>query len=314
MKTSFISIGESVHASIPRTSKVMKQLLELGGDAYSSPSESLDYIKNLIESQVTEGADYIAVNVDAFGEDDQQIAVDMMVEYVKLVRKFSNGIPVCIDSSNDDVLTAGLKEWYNTDQQVKQPLLNSIKVHTMDEMLPLKKDYDYSFVGILMAESGLSHSIDQMYSLAKRIFDVAVNKYGFKPEEIFYDATIYPLAIDMPMNPGESSYTYKTFETIKKIKNNPKMKGVHFTGGITNCVRDLPGRKVGVMRAFVHKAMEFGLDSGIVSVKSHLHEGQADQELLKLVDAYAQMDGSPEKLNNAMMLMGKFCQESRKPA
>jgi cobalamin-dependent methionine synthase I len=307
----FISIGESIHASIPKTGKVMKQLREPGPDAYSTPSEPLDYIKNLIESQSVEGADYIAVNLDAFGEDQPQIAVDMMVGYTKLVRKWGGGVPICVDSSDDNVLIAGLKEWYNTEQQVNQPLINSIKVYTMDNMFGLKKDYDYAFVGLLMAESGQSHSVDELYALAKQIFDDAVGKYGFKPEEIFFDSTIFPLAIDMPMQPGEPSYTYKTFETIKKIKSDPEMKGVHFTGGISNCARDLPARKTGIMRAFVHKAMEYGMDSGIVNVKHHLSQGEPAPELLKLVDAYAKMDGSPDKMTEAMMLMGKFCQQSR---
>jgi 5-methyltetrahydrofolate corrinoid/iron sulfur protein methyltransferase len=310
----FISIGESIHASIPKTGKVMKQLRELGPDAYSAPSEPLDYIKDLIESQSAEGANYIAVNLDAFGEDEPQVAVDMMVEYTGLVRKWGGGVPVCIDSSDDNVLIAGLKEWYKTDKQVKQPLVNSIKVHTMDNMFALKKHYDYGFVGLLMAESGQSHSVDDLYALARQIFDEAVGKYSFKPEEIFFDSTIFPLAIDMPMQPGEPGYTYKTFETIRKIKSDRDMKGVHFTGGISNCARDLPARKTGIMRAFVHKAMEYGMDSGIVNIKHHLWEGEPDAELLKLVDAYARMDGSAEKMTEAMILMGKFCQESRKTA
>jgi 5-methyltetrahydrofolate corrinoid/iron sulfur protein methyltransferase len=310
----FISIGESIHASIPKTGKVMKQLCDLGPEAYSAPSEPLDYIRNLIESQAAEGANYIAVNLDAFGEDEPQIAVDMMVEYTRLVRKWGGAVPVCIDSSDDNVLIAGLKEWYNTAQQVKQPLVNSIKIHTMDNMFALKKDHDYAFVGLLMAESGQSHSVDELYALAKQIFNEAVGKCGFKPEEIFFDSTIFPLAIDMPMQPGEPGYTYKTFETIRKIISDPEMKGVHFTGGISNCARDLPARKTGIMRAFVHKAMEYGMDSGIVNVKHHLSQGEPDAELLKLVDSYAKMDGSPEKMTEAMMLMGKFCRESRKAA
>ena len=313
MKKPWIAVGESIHASIPKTGKVMKQLNELGPGAYSKPSEPLDYIKALIEEQAAEGADYIAVNLDAFGEENPQAAVDMMVEYVRLVRKWGEGVPICIDSSNDNVLIAGLKEWYNGDKAVRQPLINSVKVHTMQNLLPLKKQYDFAFVGLLMSESGKPPSVDELYSLAKQIFDEAIGKYGFGPEEIFFDSTIFPLAIDMPMQPGEPSYTYKTFETIKKIKNDPDMKGVHFIGGITNCARDLPGRKIGVMRAFVHKAMEYGMNAGIVNVKHHLSEGEATAELLQLVDAYAKMDGSAERLNEAMALMSKFCQESRKP-
>jgi len=36
--------------------------------------------------------------------------------------------------------------------------------------------------------------------------------------------------------------------------------------------------------------------------------------LLELVDAYAKLDGSPERTTKAMELMGKFCQENRKPS
>ena len=312
MEKKFISIAESIHASIPKHGKIMKELAELGANAYVNESEPLGYVKNLIESQAADGGDYIAVNLDAFGEDDPQVTVDTMKEYVKMVRKWSNGVPICIDSSNDDVLKAGLKEWYNTEVEVGQPLINSIKVYSMDNMLPLKKDYDYAFIGLLMDEAGGVTTIDSLYSLAKQIFGEAVDKYGFKAEEIIFDSTVFPLAIDMPMQPGEPGYTYKTFEAIKKIKIDPEMQGVHFSGGITNSARDLPGRKIGIMRAFVHKGMEYGLDTGIVNVKHNLSQGQADPELLKLVDAYAKMDGSTEKMNDTMMLMSKFCQDNRK--
>ena len=318
MQNALITIGESLHASIPKTGRIMKELAELGPDAYSTPSAPLDYIKALIESQVADGADYIAVNLDAFGEQDPQTAIDMMIEYVKMVRKWSNGVPICIDSSNDDVLIAGLKEWYNTDEKVGQPLVNSIKTHTMDNMFPLKRHYDYAFVGLLVGEeknSGLggSHSVEGLYSMAKQIFDEAVNKYGFKPEEIFFDSTVFPLAIDMPMEPGVPGYTYLAFETIKKIKSDPKMKAAHCSLGISNCVRDLPGRKIGVCRAYVAKAMEYGLDAGIVNTAHHYGQVEPDAELVKLVDTYAKMDGSAEMLNEAIRLMGKFCQDNRKP-
>ena len=317
MTNPLISIGESVHASIPKTAKIMKQLSELGPDAYSRQSEALDYIKNLIKSQAAEGADYIAVNLDAFGEDNPQIAVDMMAEYAKMVRKWGNGVPICIDSSNDDVLITGLKQWYNTEEKVKRPLVNSIKIHTADNMMPLKKHYDYSFVGLLVSEDvptgpGGSHSVEELYSLARQIFEVAVDKYSFKPEDIFFDSTVFPLAIDMPMEPAVPGYTYRAFETIRKIKSDPKMKNVHCSLGISNSVRDLPARKIGIARAYVAKAMEYGLDAAIVNVEHHYGTGQPDPELLKLVDAYAKIDGSNDSLNNAMMLMGKFCRACKK--
>lgn len=319
MKNPLITIGESIHASIPKTGAIMKQLVELGSDTYSRPSKPMNYIRALIESQVADGADYMAVNLDAFGEDEPQLCVDMMVEYVKLVRKWGKGVPVCIDSSNNDVLIAGLKEWYDAGGQVKQPLINSVKVYTAEEILPLKKDFDFAFIGLLVSEGaatgpGGSHSVDELYSLARQIFAKAVGEYGFTPGEIFFDSTVFPLAIDMPMEPNVPGYTYRAFETIKKIKSDAQMKGVHCSLGVSNCVQDLPGRRIGICRAYVAKAMEYGLDAAIVNVAHHYGQVEPAHELLELVDAYAKMDGSAESLNRAMELMSKFCRENRKGA
>ncbi len=319
MNSPLITIGESIHASIPKTAEVMKQLAQLGIGAYSKQNEQLNYIKSLVESQVDDGAHYIAVNLDAFGEDESQVCIDMMVEYVRLIRKWSKGVPICIDSSDDDVLMAGLKEWYNTDEKVKKPLINSVKTYTADSVLHWKKDYDFAFIGLLVSEEmssgpGGSHSVDELYSIAKQIFEKAFSEHRFTPDEIFFDSTVFPLAIDMPMEPNVPGYTYRAFETIKKIKNDPQMKDVHFSFGVSNCARDLPGRKVGICRAYVAKAMEYGLDAGIVNVGHHYGQVEPDQGLLELVDAYAKLDGSVDKLSRAMELMGQFCQENRKSA
>ena len=317
VKNALISIGEAIHASIPKTGKVMTELTALP-DAYTKESGPLNYIKAIIESQAADGADYLAINLDAFGEDDPQVSIDMMIEYVKMVRRWGGGVPVCIDSSNDDVLLAGLKEWYNTDKPVAQPLVNSVKVHTAEKILPLKKEYDYAFIGLLISEGkptgpGGSHSVDELYGLAKEIFDEAM-KHGFKPGEIFFDSTVFPLAIDMPMEPDVPGYTYRAFETIKKIKSDPAMKGAHCSLGLSNSVRDLPGRSIGVCRAYVATAMKYGLDAGIVNTAHKYGTVEPDPGLLEMVDAYARMDGSSEAMTKAMMLMGKFCQDNRKPA
>jgi 5-methyltetrahydrofolate corrinoid/iron sulfur protein methyltransferase len=312
-----IGIGEAVHASIAKTGLVMKRLHAMGPSAYVTASPELDYIRALITSQVDDGAAYVAVNVDAFGESDAQQAVDMMVEYVRLVRKWGKGVPVCIDSSNDDVLRAGLKEWYSTTDAVARPLVNSIKVYTMAEMMPLKKQYDFSFIGLLVTDAkpvtpGANfHSVDELFEIALKIYDNA-RKHGFKPGDIFFDPAVFPLAIDMPMQPGVPSYTYRTFELMKKIRNNSRLRGVHISLGLSNAVKDFPARKIGVLRAYARKAIDSGLDAGIVNTSHHYGSVEPDARLMKLIDAYAGMDGTAEKTSYAMDLMAKFCQENRK--
>jgi hypothetical protein len=317
MNNPIVYIGETIHASIPKTGTIMRQLAQLGPNAYAKESGPLNYIRALIESQVAENADYIAVNLDAFGEEDPQIAVNMMKEYIRMMHKWAGDVPICIDSGFDDVLIEGLKEWYNTDKKVKPPMLNSVKVYTMDKILPLKKHFDFVFIGLLIGQDkptgpGGSHSIEELHSFARRLFESAVGKYGFKPKEIFFDSTVFPLAIDMPMQAGVPGYTYRAFETIKKIKSDPKMKGVHCSLGVSNSVRELPARKIGVCRAYTAKAMEYGLDAAILNTAHRYGFVEPDPELLEMVDSFAKMDGSPEKLNRAMKLMGQFCRKSKK--
>jgi 5-methyltetrahydrofolate corrinoid/iron sulfur protein methyltransferase len=319
MKNTLISIGEAVHASIPKTGEIMKQLAALGPDAYEKESGPLNYIKALIESQVADGADYIAVNLDVFGENDPKVAIDMMRKYVTLVQKWGRGVPICFDSSNDDVLIAGLNQWFAKGRSQRQPLLNSVKVYTMDKILPLKKQYDFAVIALLISEQASTGpggylSVDELYGLAKQIYEKAVGQYGFKPQEIFFDSTVFPLAIDMPMEPNVPGYTYRAFETIKKIKSDPNFKGVHCSLGISNSVRDLPGRKVGLCRAYVATAMKYGLDAGIVNTSHKYGSVEPAAELMELVEAYATMNGEPDRLKKAMDLMGKFCRENRKPA
>ena len=81
---------------------------------------------------------------------------------------------------------------------------------------------------------------------------------------------------------------------------------------VARCCRDLPGRKIGICRAYVAKAMECGLDAGIVNTGHRYGEKEVDAELLKLIEAYAALDGSMERLNDAMTLMGQFCASCKK--
>ena len=252
----------------------MKRAPRPGGRALSNGRAApLDYVISPIKAQVRHGADYLDVNVDAFGDSDLEFREDLMRDYVRLIRRHGEGVPVCVDSGSPDVLTAGLEAWYeDAPPAVAVPLLNSIKTYTMDELLPLREP-----LSVQVHRPARGHPIrparrapitasTSSTAMARTIFRTAAGKHGFKPGDIFFDSTVFPLAIDMPMTPDTPGYTYRTFETIRRIKNDPGMKGVHLSLGITNAVRDLPGRRTGVCRAYLAKAQEYGLDAAIVNV------------------------------------------------
>ena len=310
-----IAIGESLHASIPHTGKIMRELNQMGPEAFLKSSPQLDYIAELIASQAQEGAAFIAVNVDDFVGEDASFAAGLMREYVKLIKKFGDGVPACIDSSNDEILIAGLQEYYNQADNLRKPMINSIKTYTMQTMLPLRSEYDFCFIALLLSEqqsapTNAAACVNELYDQAKTIFTAAI-QHGFTADDIYFDTGVFPLAIDLPMMPNQPSFTYRTFETIRMIKADESMNGVHFSLGFSNCCRDLPGRKVGITRAYVAKAIECGLDAGIVSVKHHFGESEPDEELYRLVDAYSNLNGDPDKLTDAMMQMSSYCASCR---
>ena len=114
------------------------------------------------------------------------------------------------------------------------------------------------------------------------------------------------------MTPGAPGYTYRAFEAIRKIMSDSEMKGVHTSLGISNSARDLPGRAIGVCRAYLAKAMEYGLDAAIVNVTHDYGWKETAPELMELVDAFAKQDGSAEYTQNAIDRMGEFCRANRK--
>ena len=297
-----IMIGESLHASISKCGEAMDKAYNCNDEA------SWQYITDIITSQAAADADFIEVNVDKFCEAGVDIAIDMMKKFVSMVVELGGNSVVCIDSSNDDILIAGLEAFSEAGGKNK-PLINSIKPYNADIIMPLTKATPFSFIGLLMA----SDNIEPIADLTKQATEILEKSktYGFTPQDIYFDTGAFPLAIDMPFAPNEKGRTFAAFETIKALKNSPEFEGVHFSLGISNCLRNLPGRRQEVVRAYLKKAMDYGLDAAIIDVRKDWFATAPDPQLIKLVEAFAAIDGSQEMLNEAMTLMATFCTDCR---
>jgi cobalamin-dependent methionine synthase I len=304
-----ISIGDMLDAYNPVTCTAMKQFNDSTGKT-KSPNGALNFLKALILTQAAEGASYIAVNVDALAQDDPTAAAELIRPYVKLVRKLGKGVPVCIESRYQEALIAGLQEWYLGDGQVEPPLIGPIDIFSDNTILTFKKQHDFCMICTLGDND--SSEIEKTIDTAKQIVNKAVNEYRFKPEQIFFDAGTAALMKDIPDSPGIANKTFKAFRIIQNIKRNPATKKSHCLLKTGLAMHGIPARKVGVCRAYVAKAMEYGLDAAFVDVTRHYGESPADQKLLQLIDAYVEVDGSPEKRQNAEKLMSGFCAGAKK--
>jgi len=312
-KSPLISIADAIHASHPKTGKVMKEILDLGNGAFTGDTGPVGYIKALIRHQAGEGAHYIAVNVDDLSDAEGLLAEQMIKQYVRLIREYGDGVPVCLDSMFDDALVIGLKEWYGGHQPVRPPLLSPTRIETVSRVLPLKQEYDFNLVGPLGETSTGSVGAHEAAVQAKRLFDKAVVQYGFGAEQLFFNPVAVPLIKDEPTLPGGLGHTHGAFETIKKIASDSSLKRCHCLLRTSDVVAGLPGRAVGVCRAYVAKALDYGLDAAFVNVAHHYGESPADPQLLEMVSAYVEMDGTPGRKERAQEQMDRFCAGVRKP-
>jgi len=316
-KLDFLQIAENLSAHLPKAYAAMRQLSELGSDALERPSPALSYLISLIEAQAAHRADYILVNVDSLAEDDTKLAVELIGDYVQLVKKHGRNVPVCVDGRNERVLIAGLELWYrNSGDQPGMPLLRSVTDLTADNILPLREKHPFKVVISLMdsarSNSKDACSADKLFDKAKRIFDKATDKYGFVPDDLFFEVPVCSLMNDIPSTPAPGA-ACRSFETIRKIMTASGMKGVHTLFDIASCAKALPGRRIGVCRAWLDKAREFGLDAAVVNVLHQYGLKPSAPDLLDLADALARQDGSQQAYQHAQKLLDDFCRANRKP-
>jgi cobalamin-dependent methionine synthase I len=96
--------------------------------------------------------------------------------------------------------------------------------------------------------------------------------------------------------------------------SDAEMKGVNTIFGITNVIRQFPpGRKMGVVRAFLQVAMECGLTAGIVdAVKDFGVKPPEDPEILEIARSFCEYDGSDEAMDRMQAGYKKYKESGQK--
>jgi len=310
-----ISVGDMLNAYNPAIRTAMQQFNDSIGKTKSS-NGALNFLKALILTQAAEGASYIAVNIDALAKNDPDAAAEIIPPYVKLVRKLGKGVPVCIESRHQEALIAGLQEWYRGDGHVLPPLIGPITLSSDSTILTFKKQHDFSMIYPLdnNPSDGDNHQayIDNAFDKAQKVLSKAVSEYRFMPEQIFFDAGAAPIVKDMPEKPGVAGQTYKAFRIIRSIKHNSATKKCHCLLNTNLAMFGVTSRAVGVCRAYVERALEYGLDAAFADVTRHYGESPADPKLIEMIDAFIDMDGSPEKRANAEKAISAFTAGAKK--
>ena len=68
------------------------------------------------------------------------------------------------------------------------------------QVLPMAKRYGAAVIALTIDEDGMALTAEKKIAIAKRIFDLATNKYGIRPQDLIFDA------LTLPISTGQEEY------------------------------------------------------------------------------------------------------------
>jgi 5-methyltetrahydrofolate--homocysteine methyltransferase len=240
----YLSIGERTNAN---GSKKFREAM-LAGD--------WDTCVAMAREQEREGAHVLDVCVDYVGRDG---SADMD----EIASRFATQatVPLMIDSTEPEVVEAAL-QWIGG-----RAILNSVNLEDgdapgtrLDRFLTLAREYGAAVVCTCIDEEGQARTPEWKLRAAKAIHDLAVERYGLEPGDLFFD----PLALTLGTGIEESRRDgADTIDGIRLIKE--QLPGVHTTLGLSNISFGLkPAARHVLNSVFLHECAQAGLDSAIV--------------------------------------------------
>ncbi|WP_419394037.1 methionine synthase [Cytobacillus praedii] len=210
----------------------------------------------IARAQIKGGAHVIDVCLADPDREELEDVENFMKELVKKVKA-----PLVIDSTDENVIEKAL-----TYSQGKA-IINSINLEDGEEKFavtaPLIHTYGAAVVVGTIDEKGMGVTADKKLEIAKRSYELLVNKYSIQPEDIIFDPLVFPVGTGDVQYIGSAK---ATVEGIRLIKD--EMPEVQTILGISNVSFGLPpvGREV-LNSVFLYHCTQAGLDYAIVNTE-----------------------------------------------
>ncbi len=236
-------IGERCNA---QGSKKFKRLLL---------EEDYDSILEIAREQVSFGAHALDISTAVTERPDE---VDLMR---KVVKKLEMGVevPLVIDTTELDVLEAALKT------APGRCLINSTHLEggraKADKIFTLANTYNAAVIALTIDESGMAKTATRKLEVAKRIYDIAVNDHGLRPDALVFDALTFTLATG---DPEFANSAIETIAGIRLIKQN--LPDVLASLGVSNLSFGLaPQARPTLNSVMLYHCVQAGLDMAIIN-------------------------------------------------
>ena len=213
-----------------------------------------DGILTLAKRLTTEGSQMLDLCCAIVGEDEQ--------DYMNAVlEKIATRVPapILIDSTEAAVIEEALKRIPG------KPIINSINLEDGEKrtskVLPMARRYGAAVIALTIDEQGMALTADRKVAIVHRIHDLAVNKYGLRPEDLIFDA------LTLPISTGQEDYRSAAIETLEAVRRI-KLELPHSRTilGVSNISFGLNAYARRVLNSvFLKEAVDRGLDAAIVN-------------------------------------------------
>jgi len=214
---------------------------------------------DVAQTQVRGGANILDVNMDE-GLLDSVAAMSTFLNLVATEPEIAR-LPIMIDSSDWEVLLAGLKCVQG------KCIVNSISLKEGEADFLSKartlKRFGAGVVVMAFDEAGQAETVERKVEIATRAFGLLTGEVGFAPTDIIFDPNVLAVATGIEEH---NRFAMNFIEATRIIKE--ECPGAKVSGGISNLSFSFRGNNAvrGAMHsAFLFEAIAAGLDMGIVN-------------------------------------------------
>ncbi|HKR32468.1 MAG TPA: methionine synthase [Terriglobales bacterium] len=213
-----------------------------------------DDILALSKKLVAEGSHMLDLCCAIVGEDEKGYMSSILEKIATRVPA-----PILVDSTEADVVEVALKRIPG------KAIINSINLEDGEKrtakVLPMAKRYGAGVIALTIDEDGMALTADKKVAIAKRIHQLATEKYGIRAVDLIFD----PLTL--PISTGQEEYRtagIETLEAVRRIKQElPECRTIL---GVSNISFGLATYSRRVLNSvFLREAVDRGLDCAIVN-------------------------------------------------
>lgn len=262
----FVNVGERCNVAGSR--KFLRLIKE---KAYE---EALDIARR----QVEDGAMVIDINMD----DGLLDAKQEMTHFLNLLASDPDicRVPVMVDSSNWEVIRAGLKCIQG------KCIANSISLKEGEQAF-LSRAHELKQLGaavVVMAfdENGQADTYERRTEICHRAYQLLVHQVGLSPHDIIFDPNILAIATGMPEHDAYALDFIRATEWIHK-----HLPGTHVSGGVSNLSFSFRGNnyvREAMHAVFLYHAQQKGMDFGIVNPSSKVMYADIPADQLEIFE------------------------------